>query len=1319
MPILRAGPFRGLEPYGEDDQSLLFGRDQEAQELLRLTADQTISTILVTGEVASGKTSLLRAALVPGAKKAGLLPCYLECGPDWEFMLRQSLSQLLERPLSGDDQLQSLLAELASRSGTVALFILDHVEQLLWMDDRTAASFQELISGFLQSGAARVVLAVDRGNLHALNRISEGLANIPAAHTVTLGRWGKETVEKVLEQTVLGGGGYMESGLPQLIAEDLCATGPVLPAAIQVAGYAAMLNRAVSRKIYRKVGGAIALEAFFVEQLVAQVGGWRARRVLAVLSEQPSPRVLLSGEEIARRSGLGNETTQRLLAGLEERGLVRSYAPAPVMHGNSGEIPQAGGYVIFHHFLRQPIRDFSASVHRGRARAKRALRRRSLGKQLIRPNELFNIFRFLGKALDSQERLQLQRSIRIWTIVAAVLVALPILGIFMFYGILSSSSYLDASPAVVGPPRVVIRSGDPAFKFASALFPNQFDQLELDTGITLASLPTSSQQAILDHQISGRMREGDSPIPPWLGHLLEGMSPVRRAALMMLAGEHKEGGKLLQASASKQDDRQRLIELVPVLLGRSKQTLAVLQQGLSDVRPKVRLLALKRAQQLGVEQHISLFSKALTDKDSQVRLAALRSMRSLAPPRSLPLVEICLADADQRVQEEALSQLTVAAKSHPAFIFNLALKYGEAGEGSVSQKVQRSLTQLVKNRLGQEPKRMVTYLVERLRKEQEARRKGQILRWLVSVVHRIDAGVIQPAIEPLLDDPDVSVRAIALSLNARFEQVDIAMNTLEELALARRPKADAVIMRRAAATGIGLIKAKINNKRFELLKALLRDNDQTVRQAAVWSLLRVGTVGLMEIARTIKRGHVDVAAAALDDVCNNSEMSSRVVTTILAMTWKMKHKNLRQRAILCASTLASASLRLNLWLADQAAVERDHQVRRTGAIAAARAIQKGGKRLVRLARYYLRDKDPDIRQAILEAIAKSPPASPAFLFKVIQRAIKDPEPKVRAASARLLVMAAPSIKQGVQVLRTLIDDPSSRVQFAAIQAAAMLKAGPEVESLDQPVARLIADASIEEAIKALRVAQQLRLMKALKHATTHTEGAVRAVAVEALIPFTSPETTLPILETALREQVPRLRKFALSALAELSAQVGKPAVELIWRSVHSDDHLESWAAYEALGQVRGKGVAVALELLQGAIQDPSEERRRRAVEVLSRLAAVEPRAAQQLAKSVLDPALDVRTGAMAGLSAYLGQFSPFSELWQLLITSETDGIALRLALSSLAWHARFHGTASLTEKVKQLPKDAPVMIRVAANLAQALGTWKEPPEKVVNWLLGQ
>src|SRR5690242_14991632 len=75
-PAWPGGPYLGLVPFEERDAQLFYGRDELADRLVRRLAEQLdgAGILLVAGESGSGKSSLLRAGLLPRLAAGALAP---------------------------------------------------------------------------------------------------------------------------------------------------------------------------------------------------------------------------------------------------------------------------------------------------------------------------------------------------------------------------------------------------------------------------------------------------------------------------------------------------------------------------------------------------------------------------------------------------------------------------------------------------------------------------------------------------------------------------------------------------------------------------------------------------------------------------------------------------------------------------------------------------------------------------------------------------------------------------------------------------------------------------------------------------------------------------------------------------------------------------------------------------------------------------------------------------------------------------------------------------------------------------------------------
>ncbi|MBF0566196.1 MAG: hypothetical protein HQK89_13250 [Nitrospirae bacterium] len=91
-------PWPGLTAYTELDKDVFFGRKREIQELLRLIEDDTLTTLF--GRSGLGKTSILRAGIIPGLLESSFFP----------VLMRIDYSDLSPHPV---DQVKAVVLKAA------------------------------------------------------------------------------------------------------------------------------------------------------------------------------------------------------------------------------------------------------------------------------------------------------------------------------------------------------------------------------------------------------------------------------------------------------------------------------------------------------------------------------------------------------------------------------------------------------------------------------------------------------------------------------------------------------------------------------------------------------------------------------------------------------------------------------------------------------------------------------------------------------------------------------------------------------------------------------------------------------------------------------------------------------------------------------------------------------------------------------------------------------------------------------------------------------------------------------------------------------
>lgn len=161
-PVRGDAPYRGLAPYTEADAGLFFGRDDAVTTLASAVRDGTVARpVIVLGASGSGKSSLLRAGLVPAVEAARWTTAVVVLGDDPVAALAAGVCvltgeperQLVARWTAGDRTARDATAERA-------LLVVDQFEQVFARDAETVATVANVVTSFAAVPRRRVVLGV-------------------------------------------------------------------------------------------------------------------------------------------------------------------------------------------------------------------------------------------------------------------------------------------------------------------------------------------------------------------------------------------------------------------------------------------------------------------------------------------------------------------------------------------------------------------------------------------------------------------------------------------------------------------------------------------------------------------------------------------------------------------------------------------------------------------------------------------------------------------------------------------------------------------------------------------------------------------------------------------------------------------------------------------------------------------------------------------------------------------------------------------------------------------------------------------------------
>lgn len=228
-------PYKGLAAFQPDDAALFFGREELIDRLV--TRLQSASTLVIGGPSGSGKSSLLRAGLIP-AIEAGALPG----SQGWPVLLFTpgghalvELIQALSDLATGPEQVPSL-AQLRAEprsvrpiatSGKGALIAIDQFEELFTLNsDADVAAFVAVLAEVVAPAASRVRIAISlRADFYGECAHHGWLARCINENQVLVGPLQRAELRSAIEKPAQRVGLRLEDGLVDAILDDGAAAG--------------------------------------------------------------------------------------------------------------------------------------------------------------------------------------------------------------------------------------------------------------------------------------------------------------------------------------------------------------------------------------------------------------------------------------------------------------------------------------------------------------------------------------------------------------------------------------------------------------------------------------------------------------------------------------------------------------------------------------------------------------------------------------------------------------------------------------------------------------------------------------------------------------------------------------------------------------------------------------------------------------------------------------------------------------------------------------------------------------------------------------
>lgn len=1299
-------PLRGLNPFAESERDVLFGRDQERDELARLVTAEGYRAGLLYGESGVGKTSLLRAGLVPHLRDHGVVALLCEDIFNPEEAFAYAIAHATGQTRADHEPAIQFLSRIMAEAvrGQMFLFIIDEADLALGArtgDDRIVHELSELFARVVarSSGRARFLFSCASERLHVFSPLERRTGSLfPPSTRFELGRFQLDQAAMVLDRTLTLAVGASDPQLVRAIVQGLSPDGAILPADLQIAALAAIELGVTGAAALEKLGGTRELANQWLTRAAAATGDERAALRLVAELAQPAastpgaPAALLSPAHAAARAGVDPAFAQQALQVLQDRGIARA-VPA---YGESGESEL--NYALTHEVLAPRVREVAAPARVAARRVYELLGSKAANNQRLTAREWYAVWREGMSPSTPAERAVLERTKRFAKIVAGVAAAVPLVLLIIIYVSLSGHYYLDLkAEGPGGGQRVVVRAGRSGLS-AFHWMPHSpgFGDVVADTGFTRSMIDPEVWGKVGDRDVGGDLSGGG-----YAAQLMNALRPQLRGLIEYAAGNETALDSLIKDAKKPEQMAALLGQLVPIARGVPKEV-SLVESALSDVSPAVEARALElaaAAEKRHPGPYRSILARALASDDAQVRRLAVSAVRSLEDDAAQALYREALAlEPGAPARRELLGLVTsdsgVAAPSAGAALALLSQKNASSG----ARDKARSLLRRAFASSPAEAARAAAKIIGD--DSTPAEDRVLILGLLLEMAPPESfSDLVEPA-KQAMGAKIEAVRAAALPLYARVAPAEAA----GDLALMLDNQALSTTMKEAMALAWGEVARGKNNKAAQgALETLIKDPSSRVRAAAAEAYGNVGRASQQTLYKMIKKERYDVALGAARGLANSATAGGSSSTAVggIYQLWKKKGRARRDAARVYARMARDRPGRVESYLASAARATDDASLHPIGVEGLCNALAAGDRRAAGDLARAARGATVDVRRMVINCVADNPKELGAA-GRIAVDLSDDSDSEIRAEAARV-VAAMASGGEGKDVggtLARLAHDDDRSVRIIAIRALAGLGASAPKAAIEA-LPRAFDSGDEAERLVILKSAQQIGTGELVPAAAADPSPEVRAAALDTAI---ATQTKVPAtINAALSDPDPSVRRAAVERLAAGVRGLSPDQMDRALALAVGDAN-EGISVLALTTLARLAAPKQATERLSALLESPSERERARAALAARGLAERDPKAAIALLEPLYaDPSRDVRAALIRSLAtAYAASVKP-AELGTMLAESETRPtrrlvVAAAFVVLSEQKGKRDAASAALEKAVK----DAPPLAKLDGRLTMGL-----------------
>ncbi len=1277
-------PLRGLDPYGEAERDVWQGHEKERDAIAKLVTADGFRAGLLFGEPGVGKTSLVRAGLIPHLRDHGIVALACEDLSQPAASFAAGLSAFGIQPTAGESPTMFITRAVANAvAGQQFVFIVDDVD-LLCLDERAAMEISDLFSRVISrsGGKARFLFVCASERLHVLGNIERRTGSLfPPSTRYELTRLPAAEASKIFDRILSFSGVAADPALASTIVMGIGHGEPVLPADLQLVGLAMRDLKISNAAALQKLGGPTELEEAWLFDACRATGNERsAMRLCAELAAGgPGPRPF---ESVVRRINIDPTYAQHAFSVLEQRGVI--------IRGDAN----GATWMLRHEVLTARVREQTAPARAAARRAFDLLGSKTASKERLTIGEL-RALRTEGIApATAAEIAVVERSKRYYLTIAGAVAAVPLLILIIIWVSLRGRVYFDLTPRAGGD-HVVVRGGRAGL---SSFFwlPGGFGDEVADTGLTRAMVAPEQWKKIGNHDL-GATRDD------WSAQWRSLMAPQLAGLVDYASGNDAALEPLRKAAKDPEDLAELLTALRPIARG-SVPEVALVEAALATPSPAVQRAAVAAAGAAARRRpdvYTETLTQALISNDAELRRIAFASVRNVGE-RGRALFEAALArNPDASTRRELLVEVTtVTTEDAPQAATAVGVLADPESPPALRERAKTQLKGAIAKDLTSAATAL-TSLIAQDRAPTDARVFAiELLRDLDPLPKVPD---LVEAARAAFTSKSGAVRAAALPLYAKADPVRAGGDLATML---DDPKLDKAL-RVAAALAWGEVASSNAGAATNALDRMLKDGDQDIRAAAATAAGRMGRAYQERLSKMAKTENYVVRIGAARGLAASAAAGASVGVAIggINQLWREKGRPRREAAKVFADLAKKKPQAVLEYLRFAARTTEDPSLHPIGVEGLCNAALAGSNAARGMLAGSTDDPSQDVRRLVMACVADGPdPAKNGVV--IAARLVRDPNGEIRADAARVLAMAAAKggkVTENIAgALVQLLDDPDRDVRLIAIRAIGGL--GQEApKAATTAMARMFERADEGEKLTLLRAARQIGAAELIGIAVADASPLVRVEAVDAAL--ASGMRAGETLSAALADSDPQVRKAALERLAAQKDKL-EPAVldRTLALAVRDPNPELSQLALTTIARVAAKDQVV--QRLKRSLASRAERERAQAAAAAIGLVDRDAALSVQLLEPLLgDPSHDVRVAMLPALAAAYAKTNEPEKLAGMLRDSETNSNRRLTVSAAFVTLSRTEaGRAASESTLTKVSKDGPPMARALAKLTLGLIT---------------